>query len=167
MASNSKNAIGCVLGGVAIIAGAWWLYSNYEIKKREGEAPTVAAPLPAVHPVRPKGIVTFNADRNGSVWKVDADSVRGSRKQRQGWIIIDASKDKTAAYREERLLYQVDCETTAALELSKATYGKEGQNLTGESVAPEKVKAQYWPPNTFGAKVVNFICDPRFDGPQS
>jgi hypothetical protein len=115
---------------------------------------------------RPSGIVTFKADKLGSVWKVDADSVRGPRKTRQGWVVIDTSKDKTVAYQEERHLYQIDCDTTAARELSKITYDASRQPLSKETSTVEDAKVHYWPPNTFGAKIVSFMCDPKFDAPQ-
>lgn len=69
------------------------------------DAPAVVAAAPTAKQARPKGVVTFKADNDGAVWKVDADTVRGARDQRQGWVIIDTTKDKTVSYREARYLY--------------------------------------------------------------
>lgn len=156
---------GCLIGAVVIIAAGYWLYSNYEVRKREPNPENVSAPAPVAALPRPTGTIELGPDKEGSVWKIDADSVRGPRKERQGWVIIDASKDKTEPYREKRILYQVDCETTAARELSSATYDANGRSLTGESVAPDKAEIQYWPPGTFGSTVAKFLCDVKFDPP--
>lgn len=158
---------GYAIAVIAIVGGGYWAYSHYEIKER-GQAPTkIAIRAPAAQLPRPVGIVELGPDKNGAVWKVDADSVRGPPKERQGWTIIDASKDKTETYRERRILYQVDCGSTAARELSSATYDAGGRNVSGESTTPEKAKVEYWPPRTFGAAVVNFLCDARFNHPNA
>lgn len=161
-----EDAWGCVIFALLLIGSGYWAYTHYEIRKRQSVIPqTAVAPPASTAPPRPTGIITLSTDSDGSIWKIDTDSIRGPRNARQGWVIIDASQDKTEAYGESRSLYQVDCDTTASRELSTATYARNGKNLTGTSVVPDKAPVQYFPPNTLGGHVVSYLCDPKFDNP--
>ncbi len=75
----AEDARGCLIGALIVIGGGCWLYSHYEIKKRFEEPFKVVIPLPTVTPARPTGLVTLGTDKNGSAWKIKADSVRERR----------------------------------------------------------------------------------------
>jgi hypothetical protein len=164
MASDSEETIGCVIGAAVLIGGAIWLYNNYEIKKRAPEPPPpiVAASLPKPAVTRPTGMIELSTTTTGSKWLIDADSVSGPRKARQGWVTIDSSKDKTETVRTTKTLYLVDCDTTAARTLSTAAYSASDTALFTESHDPKDAKVEYYPPNTMGGAVVRRLCNEEF-----
>ncbi len=158
----SEDTVGCVVAVVAMIAGGYWAYSHYEIKKRAPE-PTVE--VPAYRPPRPTGLNTVSIGQDGAVWRVDSDSVRGPRGKRQGWAMVDNAKVKGAPSKESRQLILVDCETTASRMLTLTAYNKKGDVLSTSSYSPEKAEIEYYSPGTIGARVNDFLCDARFDAP--
>jgi hypothetical protein len=163
MASDSEETIGCVIGVVALIGGAIWLYNNYEIRKREpSPIPPVATALAKPTVTRPTGTIQLSESKSGSKWLLDADSVSGTRKARQGWITVDSSQDKTATVRITRTLYLVDCDTTAARRLSEAAYKASDSPVSTESYDPKDAKIDYYPPNTMGGAVVRRLCNTAF-----
>lgn len=155
MAGNNDTA-GCVIISLAALAGGWWLYHNYEIKK-------IATVKSIEAPARPKGMMPLMTDDDGAEWQLNADSVRGPRTARQGWIKIDHTKDKTVNYRSNETLYQVDCETTAARRISEARYAADGKTVgQGKSKDPEKTEPEFFPPSSIGYHVVQQLCSPAF-----
>ena len=163
--SDSEDTIGCIVGAAVVVGGGWWLYNNYEIRKRVPDAPVpvISTPVTPALP-RPTGDIEISTTDSGSRWILDADSVSGSRKARQAWVTIDASKDKTASYRTSKTLYLVDCDTTAARTLSTANYeADKGYPSFSQSFEPKDAKADYYPPSTMGASVVRRICNADFD----
>lgn len=164
MASDGEQ-FGCAIGALVVIGGGWWLFNNYEFRKREPEPPVPVITTTPVAPKlpRPSGDIELTTSTSGSRWVLDADSVSGTRKARQGWVNIDASKDKTANYRTEKTLYLVDCETTAARILSDMNYGTDGKPIYSESHDPKDAKVIYYPPDTLAGGVVRRICNVDFD----
>lgn len=75
----AEDARGYLIGALTVIGTGYWLYTHYEIKKRFEEPFKVVIPSPMVTPVRPTGLVALGTDKNGSVWKIEADSVRKRR----------------------------------------------------------------------------------------
>jgi hypothetical protein len=111
---------------------------------------------------RPAGMVALGSAEDDAVWKLDADSVRGPKNRRQGWVIIDHSNDETTSQRTTKSLFLVDCNTTASREISQGTYDASGNALTGESYDPKDVIAKYYPPDSMGYVVVSSICADEF-----
>lgn len=147
---------GCVLTLVVAVAGGAWLFNKYEIKERN-EAPAIIA-IPKVENIRPTGSITLTTDRDGSIWRVAAGTVSGPRKSRQGWVMIDSSKDKTTTMRESKMLYLVDCGTTATRTVGTVRYDSAGNVASSESLEPKNAKVEYYPPDTLGAAVARELC---------
>jgi hypothetical protein len=104
----------------------------------------------------------------GSIWRLDSDSVRGDRQHRQGWVIVDASKDKEVTnWRTQKVLYLVDCDTTAIRALSQIFYDAKGK-VTGsfDGKDPEDAKPEYYPEGTIGYAPVRAMCIEGFDAPE-
>lgn len=155
MAGND-DTVGCVVLTLAALAGGWWLYNNYEVKKI-----TADEAAPALSPERPKGLIMLMTGKDGEVWHLDADSVRGPKTARQGWVKVDHSKDKTVNYRSDETLYQVDCETTAARRISEVRYNANGETVgEGKSRDPEKTDPEFFPPSSIGYQIVQRLCSP-------
>lgn len=165
----SDDDWGCVIGGLAVLAGGWWLWNNYEVRKRD-EGPTlIASALPTTPaPIRPAGMIELTEGKNGWVYRLNADSVRGDRKHRQGWVIIDASKDKSVPWRFQHILTVVDCDTTALREISFLAYDAKGESVwPGRSNDPVKTDPEFYPEGTIGYAPVRGMCGPEFDQPKA
>lgn len=160
----SDDAWGCVVA-VAVIAGGFWLYNHYELKPKKA----AGAAAPELSLPRPTGLLEVTETQSGSIWRLNADSVRGDRKHRQGWIIVDASKDKSVTnWRFHHVLYLVDCDTTAIRELSQIFYDAKGETpWPTESKDPKDVEPEYYPEGTVGYAPVRALCDEAFDQPKT
>lgn len=161
----SDDAVGCLVA-VALIGGIYWVSSHYEIRKKE-ETPTAPAAA-AYKPPRPSGMIEIGATQSGTILRLNADSVRGDRKNRQGWVIEDASKDKTVTnWRFRHALYLIDCDTTAIRELSSLYYDAKGNSVfPSRSVDPKDAKPEYYPQGTVGYDPVGGMCTEAFDQPK-
>ena len=168
MSNSEEDTFGCIVAAVVIIGGGWWLYNNYEIKPKNELPKTLLVPSSEVASPRPSGMQDITVTKSGSIWRLNADSVRGDRKHRQGWVIIDASKDKTVTnWRFHHVLYLVDCDTTAARELSDIFYDANGETpwpTAGKD--PKDVKPEYYPEGTIGYAPVRALCAKEFDAPK-
>ena len=155
---------GC-LGGVVVAAIAgWWLYNHYEIKKRE-PAPTYSiSSTPSPRP-RPTGWIQVSESENGSVWRVNADSIKGPRNARTGWIMIDDTKAKkrTDEWRTVKQLEQIDCTSGGARQLSFFGYDQAGKVTYSSDIEPSKAKVDYSPPDSIGFSYRDFMCGSVFD----
>jgi hypothetical protein len=138
---------------------AIWAFNHYEIRRKDEPPKTVALP----HAARPTGMITLTTTKEGFVFQLDADSVRGPRTARLGWETIDRSKDKTADYKDSKTLLQVDCSTTAVRELSVVYYKKDGKVLSSHDTDPKDAKVKYFPPDSNGGAVIAQICAAEFD----
>ena len=140
------------------MGGGWWVWNHYEIRERESETPEL--PMPAY---RPTGHIEVTSFENGTVWRLDADSVTGPRDARQVWIVADHSKDTSVPQRETKTLYRIDCDTTAYRTLSVVEYGADGKvtgNWGADTFADEE---NFPPPGTHISAVVAEGCRPGFD----
>jgi len=157
--SKSDDSIGGIVLAGCALAGGWWLWSKFEIEERN-----VVVPIPAPAPsIRPTGVLELTADSDGSIWFLDADSVRGTRQSRQGWVTVDHSQDKTLPQRTSKTLYLVDCATTGTRELSFVAYDANGRVLSTSDSKPEEAATKYFPPDSVGWSVPNEICRRVYD----
>jgi hypothetical protein len=164
----SDDGWGCFVAIVLLLGGAW-LFNHYEIKSKTNVPNVQLVPSADSKPPRPTGMQPVTETKDGSVWRLNADSVRGDRRHRQGWVIVDASKDKTVTnWRFAHVLYLVDCDTTAARELSRIFYDAKGETpWPAESWDPAEVKPEYYPEGTVGYAPVRALCDEGFDTAKS
>lgn len=139
-------------------AGRLVCWDKYEIKKRDSNAPVVVS-----SPIRPVGVVLVSELKNGTIWRLDADSVRGPKDARQAWQISDYSKNKNVTNREVKTLYRINCNTTAYRILSVVEYDKNG-NVTGnwDEESFKKID-DYPPPGSILESFVNVACGAGFD----
>jgi surface-adhesin protein E len=158
--SQGEDTFGCIVAAVALIGGGWWLWSKYEINERTPAV--VVAPKPIL-PVRPVGPVEITTTPGGSVWTLDASSVRGSREARYAWVTADHSKDKEIKARYSKSLYRVNCESGGSQEISYLAYDAKDQPIDRYEQAPEKAEIHYYPPGTVGGSVPAEICRSVYD----
>lgn len=156
------------VASIVIIAGGVWLYNHYEIKPKNAPSKVQLPPTREFLPPRPAGMQIVTEEKSGSIWRLNADSVRGDRQHRQGWVIIDASKDKTVtSWRFHHVLYLVDCDTTAARELSDIYYNAKGESIWPTvDKDPKDAKLEYYPEGTIGYAPVRALCAEGFDAPK-
>jgi hypothetical protein len=116
---------------------------------------------------RPTGLYVIDFATDGKTLSLDAESVRGDRQHRQGWVINDATKDKTVTtWRTRKALELIDCDTTAVRELSNIYYDAKGAPVfPAESHDPKDVKPTYYPNGTIGFAPVQAMCNKAFDTP--
>lgn len=154
---------GCVVWGLILAGAGWWLWNNYEIRKKgHGDAPATladaASPAPAI---RPTGHIRLTELDSGTVWYLLADSVKGDRQHRVGWISEAHEKNKSIASRETKVLYQVDCDTTGYRELDRVEYDKGGKVLPPRYQADGK--PNFAPPGSNISTVTDAVCAPVYD----
>ncbi len=153
--------------GTALVIGGTWVYEHYEIRKKSGPAPSLPPAVVATYvPARPTGLLPVGITQTDSIWQLDADSITGPRNARQGWLIMDASKDKTRDYRTSKELVLVDCVTTSERVLSTTYIDAKGATISSSSTEPKDAKVDYFAPGTMGASVVRNICFEGFDAPK-
>lgn len=161
----SDDAGGCLLA-ILVIGGIYWFASHYEIRSKE-QAPTVAPSELAkpFEPPRPSGMIEISETKGGTVLRLNADSVRGDRKHRQGWVIEDASKDGSIKnWRFRHALYLIDCDTTAIRQLASIYYNAKGASpFPAENVDSKDAKPEYYPDGTVGSAPVRAMCTAEYD----
>lgn len=168
-----QGEIGGCLASLAVIGGVWWFFANYELKPKGAPAQVGVLQADRIPPEalysRPTGMQDETANESGTVWRLDADSVRGNRRHRQGWLIQDASKDKTVTnWRTHKTLELVDCDTTAVRELASIFYDAEGKlPWPSEMKDANDAKPEYYPIGTIGYAPVRSLCSKNYDSPTS
>lgn len=156
-------------GGLIVLAalafGGYWVFDHYEIREKVDPEPVPFASLaPSVEPTRPKGMIDVSEGKEGIIYRLNADSVRGDRKNRQGWFIEDASKDKSTNWRFHHVLYLVDCDTTAIRQLSSIYYDSKGRSKwRAENTDPNEAKPEFYPEGTIGYAPIKALCAGGFD----
>lgn len=155
--ADGDDLWGCIGLGAVALFGGWWLYNNYEIRPKEPQSPDV----PLVY--RPTGWIEIGTLENGSVWRLDADSVTGPRKARQAWITEDHSNNKSEKARSAQTLYRINCETTAYRALSMVFYDKDGRVLRTLAEKELGQQERFAPPRTFAASIVEAGCHRGFE----
>lgn len=151
---------GCWIVGIVLLAGGWWAYEHYEIREREPEPEAIAAPL---RPFRPTGLIEIGELDGGTIWRLDADSVTGPRAARQAWVIANHAKNSGVVARESKILYRINCDTTAYRTLSSVDYDKDGKVIGSWGEETFGDKDDYPPPQSYIAHVVDEACDEAFD----
>lgn len=164
MSINSDGWTG-IIWAVLLIGGGIYLW---ERNKTPEETPPIIETVPsAPNKQRPSGRILFTRFDNGTVWNLDADTVIGPREARQAWVIADHRADKTVSKRETKTLYRVNCETTAYRTLSIVEYDSEGKSLNSWKEADFSAEADYPPPGSNIAAVIDIACDEAFSLPES
>ena len=154
----SDDDWGCLLFlGIAAFAG-WYAWNHYEIRKREPEAKIAPQPIR-----RPTGEIFVTELKDGTIWRLDADSVRGPREARQAWQISDFSKNKYVTNQTVKTLYRINCNTSAFRILSVVEYDRKNQFRDKWTQETLKSTDDYPPPNSIIDTFVNMACSRMFD----
>lgn len=138
-------------GVAALVAGAvFW--------------PTVPSTAPKSASFRPSGdALIMETDTHTKIF-LNADSVRGDRAHRQGWIISDFTADKAEKDGKRLEMMQANCDTTGFKIVSVVVYDREGETTHTWNEFPDRPTATQYPvPGSIGEGMVNAICDARYD----
>lgn len=148
---------------VVVVAGLVWLWSS----DGEAEPPPIRTkpveeltPLPDARPTEPYRVA---ATKDGSVFMIDPQTITGQREARRAWIIIDAQKDKTVAYRKVRELIWTNCETGEVKTLSSIAYSPDGDVMSSRDFRFDEADVTYYPPGTIGAAAPKAMCLEIYD----
>lgn len=151
------------LAGAALLA--WFAYDKWWAKD---DPPRPPLPIPGAQadapPPRPTGQVFITQLKNGTIWRLDADSVKGPRSKRIGWLIQDHSGNKSEPARRSSEIYIVNCETTAFTVPRRIDYDKDGVSMGSMYGSDQE---SFVPPESNGGRVVAEICDHKFDEPDT
>lgn len=154
---------GLIFTLACVAAAGWWLWNKYEIVERAEKA---SPPIPLATPAadkRPTGSVFVTELDDGSVWSLNANSVRGPRDKRIGWVVSDNTKNKKVSSREVQTLYQVNCENTGFRTLTVIEYGKEGKVLNNWREEVFSKDNDFAPPTSNMGSVISLMCGKEFD----
>ena len=149
--SESDSTLGDTIAFLAIIGVA--VFGIQRCSQSEPEPP-VFHPTPIERPARPEGMVYVTTIDNGSVWSIDADTVKGTRKERQGWLTENHAKDNSTIFRETKSLWVTDCDKGSYSRLETVSYKPDGDPVNLD--LPEEVS--YAVPGTNAAAVVDSLC---------
>lgn len=138
--------------------GGLWAYETWW----EEKAPP-SPPLPA-YSTRPTGPQYLTTTSSNTELMLDADSVKGDRRNRLAWVVSDHSKDATVSTRETKQLYAVNCETSAFRTPSLVQYDGKGKvQFSWDESDDDKSPTRHAIPDTIGETVINAICASRYD----
>lgn len=160
MAASGED-VGCWLVGGLLIAAGIWAYDRYEIT-RKADPPTVT--IPPLSP-KPTGLIRLTELKDGSVWHLDADTVKGPRTKRLAWVVEDHSKNKKVKANRTLTFYTIDCETTGYMTNTVVEYAKDGAVLGSWPASVFSKEPSYPPPGSNIGEVVGKACDWQFDPP--
>lgn len=163
LSAVNDDSIGGLFVIVAIIGGGWWLWNTYEIRERENTPPSAPAVVPTLPIERPFGFIDATTTETGTVFKLDANTVKGPRTARVGWSLLDHAKDKKTTARTTRELIWTNCETGEIKTLARTTYDKAGKVTSTATFGLDDAKSEYYPPYTIGAAVPREMCEKTFD----
>ena len=158
MANNAGDTWGCIFAVAAIGVGAWLLWDKYEVRERE-TGTTSFTPSPS----RPTGDLYVATMTGGTVWNLDADSLRGPREARMAWIKADHTNDGTVSHRETNTLYELDCDRGSYITRKVVNYDAEGKSLASWGEETFSETPDFAPPDSNIAQVLLRACDPAFD----
>jgi hypothetical protein len=146
---------------VILIGGAAYLWNRYV---SEPDTPPVIETV--AKPQRPAGLIPVTRFEAGTIWRLDADSITGPAEARQAWVIADHTEDKTVTKRETKTLYRIDCNTTAYRTLSSVEYDSKGGSLNSWKEADSGKGADFPPPGSNIAAVIDIACNDAFSLPK-
>ena len=148
-----------------MIGGGVYLWNRFtDDPAKPPPIETVAMPIV---PQRPTGLLSVTTLDTGTIWQLEADSLRGPKEARLAWIIADHSGDRKVAKRETKTLYRIDCNTTAYQTLQEVEYDSKGKVLRRWSEADLGTDIGYPPPQSNIAAVVDNACSEAFSIPTS
>ena len=102
----------------------------------------------------------------GTIVLVDIESVRELPEIRirrpfpvmQIWVKMDHSKDKTVAYREQKVLWRYNCTDESGMIASYVTYGSSGRVLQSDSFEDYDFRYSPATPDTMKYAIMEFAC---------
>lgn len=147
------------LGLAAVVYGGYLLYDKY-IADDEVEAAT------PVEVPRPTGMIYISEASKGTKWWLDADSTKGPRTARIGWLTLDHAGDKTNQYRETKMLWLANCDAGAYQELSAISYSPNGDPSFKFDTTPEKADVRHAVPGSMAGGAFDEMCAKGFDTPK-
>lgn len=153
--------------GIAAFGVIAYLAYGYFTEDTETPEEEIAVPAPFIAPARPTGLVYAATSPEDSVWRVDADTIRGERTLRQGWVVIDHSKNSDTPVRETKTLYLINCETTGTKTPSRVDYAPDNSIMSMVNQDADEMPYDYYPPNSMGYAVVEVICGEAYDTPSN
>lgn len=149
MASSSDDSLGWVLFGLL----ALWV--GYDKWWKEDEIPRPVYTAPA----RPVGLIHVTTSKDGIVYSVDADSVRGEQAKRSGWVVMDHAKDREHPQRTSKEMYLANCEDMSYTNPSFVAYTKDGDvAFDWDESEADKAKTQHAIPDSIGESILETIC---------
>jgi len=126
----------------------------------------LARPPAPLYSPRPTGELYVTTNSGGTRLSLAAETVRGERSARQGWIVSDHANDKSVPQRQSKELWVVNCETTAFRTPSYVSYDKDDKVLHSINETKEQSENVRFPaPDTIASAVVDALCTSRFDPP--
>lgn len=149
---------GCVLFIGVVAAAGWYAWNNYEIRKRDPDATETTTPVN-----RPTGEIYVTELKDGTVWRLDADSVRGAREARQAWQISDFSKNKKVTSQSVKTLFRINCSTSAYRTLSVVEYDKNDKVIDHWDQKSFGEVDNYPPPKSVIETFIDLACSRVFD----
>jgi hypothetical protein len=161
--SNSGSDGDSVVFLLIAVGLAWFAYEKWWDVEPESNKSEIAVSNLTVTPIRPTGLIPITTLKNQTSWWLEADTVKGSRTERLGWVLHDHKDDKKTPYRTSKELWLVDCEKDAYRILSFVSYRPNGEVGSNFEISAEKAEVSYAVPSSNGASVMRKLCQPSFD----
>lgn len=158
-----KDDWGGLIWLAIMIGGGVYLWNRYT--DNSDKPPPVETFATPVAPQRPTGLLSVTTLDTGTIWQLDADTLRGPQEARLAWIIADHSGDRNVSKRETKTLYRIDCNTTAYQALQEVEYEGKGKVLRRWNEAELDKDVNYPPPQSNIAAVVDNACSEVFSAP--
>lgn len=146
------------------IGGGVYLWNWFTDKN--SDPPRIETSPSAIAPQRPSGLLSITTLESGTIWRLDADALRGPKEARLAWVIADHGADRSVSKRETKTLYRIDCNTTAYQTLHEVEYDGKGKVLRRWSEAEIGKDVAYPPPQSNIAAVVDNACSDAFSLPK-
>jgi hypothetical protein len=161
--SNEKSDGDSLLMLIVLAGFAWFAYEKWWDIEPSQKTKTVISPGVSAIAVRPTGLIPITTLESGTSWWLEAETVKGQRTERLGWVLHDHQNDKKTPYRTSKELWLVDCEKDAFRILSFISYKVNGELGTRYETPADKAEVSYAVPSSNGAAVMRKLCQPVFD----
>ena len=161
MSNSDDGSWLLVIGlGVAVYFGYQWWNKEPEPPRLEIVPQPTPSPLP-----RPTGLIPLISVKEGTIWSLNADSVKGDWQHRLAWVHEDHSKDKSRTANYSETFYSANCDTTSYAALQVVEYDKNGKVIKSFDY-DDKPNWPYPPPNSNIETLIAAICTPSYDSPR-